>query len=73
METLSAAQGCTKSPQDPMHDRPAKPTADELHHSMESLYGLCQRGERTALAPEARHAFHLMSSWLENALWPVTP
>jgi hypothetical protein len=52
--------------------RPAREgPADELHHSMESLYGLCQQGQRTALAPEARHAFRLMSRWLENALWPV--
>jgi hypothetical protein len=71
METLSAPQAHTKSSRDPMHDRPSKQTADELHHSMESLYGLCQHGQRTALAPEARNAFRLMASWLENALWPV--
>lgn len=61
------------TPCDPIHDRPAKATADELRYDLESLHGLALHGERTALLPEARHAFHLMAGWTARILWPVTP
>jgi hypothetical protein len=60
------------TPEDPIHARPAKPSVDELRYEIQSLYGLVQHGERVAVNPEARNAFHLVSAWLDRILWPRT-
>lgn len=61
------------APRDPMHDRPVKPTVDELRREVETIYGRTLHGERVAATAEARGAFHLVAAWLDQLLWPVTP
>jgi hypothetical protein len=62
--------GAAPRPRDPMHDRPTRPNLDELRHDLESLHGRALHGERTAVNPAARNAFHLMAQWLDQILWP---
>jgi len=54
---------------DPVHDRPAKPTTDELRHDLESVHGSLLRLERTAATPQAAGAFHAAAQLVSDLLW----
>lgn len=57
---------------DPLHDRPAKLTADEMRDGMQSVHGNLLRLERTALTDEAAGAYHAAAALVDAVLWPVS-
>ena len=55
---------------DPVHDRPAKHTAEELQYDLESLHGRLLRLEHCATSPQAATAFHAAAVLVAGILWP---
>lgn len=55
---------------DPVHDRPAKLSADVLRHELETVHGRLLRLERVAVTPQAAGAFHAAAVLVAGVLWP---